>query len=135
MVVEWSLTPISLQRGTLEQDDLVGYIDRFSSSWAGEELREVRNFHRCERLDVHTGVALFQSCEDVEVVGQAELGVKPANDVELPRWGIEQDLAPCSHNQNSPVIDVYRGSTSVLIGTHVVVHCATRCRSSRFLEE
>jgi len=36
----------SLERGRLAQDDLIGYESRLAESWAGEELKEVRNFHQ-----------------------------------------------------------------------------------------
>jgi electron-transferring-flavoprotein dehydrogenase len=46
----------SLERGSLREDDLIGYESRLESSWAGEELKQVRNFHQSLELGMLGGV-------------------------------------------------------------------------------
>ena len=46
----------SLERGSLREDDLIGYESHLESSWAGEELKEVRNFHQSLQLGMLGGV-------------------------------------------------------------------------------
>jgi hypothetical protein len=49
------------------------------------DQRQVSDLHRGERLDVHVGMALLEPAEHVGVVTQPELGMQPADDVELAR--------------------------------------------------
>jgi hypothetical protein len=45
---------------------------------------QMGDLDRSERFDVHLGMALLEPADHVGVVAQPELGVQPADDVELP---------------------------------------------------
>ena len=47
------------------------------------DSREVGDLDRSERLDMNRGMTLLESPDHVGVVAQPELGVQPADDVEL----------------------------------------------------
>ena len=49
------------------------------------DARQVRDLDGGERLDLHVGVTLLEAAEHLQVIGEPQLGVQPADDVELAR--------------------------------------------------